>query len=458
MQLRRVTLTHDPIDQRQIADVGVGIAVGQPRKGQFGTARRHDARVRRLLQDVATQAVRIGQQDAAPVQIADAQHGRAAAGGDDHIGNGDEGLAEHPIVAEVGRVVGNAHDRVDVTASQLFAGVEPVMRRHVVQVRAHIAQQTQVLGRHPAGLVGSIEERQGRRIRCERQPQRGRQYTLLGIAQDHLRLHRPLRRLQPAPLQALPLGLGQRAQARVQRFGQRLLGIGHTEVQAFGRQVAGAQQRDIGQPLLGDQRRRHVGIADVHIRFALANHGQRGSGIGGDHAPGCGKARAHFLAGDELTLGDHPQAAQVGIGRGPGIARATDQGQWRIGIGTRVDHAAGAVGGQGDVHHHVDFAPACRIQHIGPVAVHPHLDLHAQLLGKQAQVVVSQPDRFAVAHRFERRPAAVVHPQDDGRVPAKPLALPGRQGRRRGGGYRHACRHCEHEQHQPANDVDTHAA
>ncbi|MNV16141.1 hypothetical protein D3C71_1068950 [compost metagenome] len=458
VQLRRVPIADDAIHDRQIADVGVSVPVGQPRQGELAAAGRYDARVRRLLQDVPAQAVRVGQQDAAPVQVTHAQHRRAATGGHDHVGHGDEGLAEYPIITEVGGVVGNAHDRVDFATAQLLAGVEPVMRGYMIQLRAQVAQQAQVFGGDAAGLARTVEERQRRRVRCERQPQGCCQHALFGIAENHLRLHRPLRGLQPAPLQALTFALGQRGQSHVQGFGQGLLGIGHTEVQALRRQIAGAQQHHISQPSLGDQGGDHVGIADIHGGVALAQDRQCGGSIGGDHAAGRRKARAHLFAGDELTFGDHAQAAQIGIGRRPRITRPADQRQRRSGIGARVDHAAGAVGGQGDVHHHVDFAAAGRIQHIGPIAVHPHLHLHAQLLRQQAQVVVPQTDRFAIAHGFERRPAAVVHAQDDGRVPPKPLALPGRQGGGAGGGCRHAPRYCEHTQHQPANDVDTHAA
>ncbi|MNN20787.1 hypothetical protein D3C81_1340820 [compost metagenome] len=270
----------------------------------------------------------------------------------------------------------------------------------------------------------------------------------------------PLQRVQPARGDGLAFGAGHPGKRAIKRFGQRLPGIGNAEMQALRRQVTGAQQADLVQSVRGDGGAGYVGIADIHIRIVATDHGERGQRVRCADPARRGKPRTHAVAGHELALGDHAQPVQVRILRGARVIVATDHGQRCFRVRTGVDHAAGAVGGQRDIHHQVHFAAAGRLQHLAPTAVGPYLHAQTQSFGEQAQIVIAQALRLTRLQRLERRPAAVVNAQCDGSVLCKPFALAGRKRRGRRGlaGALRPHRHDgQNQQYQPADNRSTHA-
>ncbi len=396
LQAAGETTAQQVVDHRQIAHVGIGLAIKQPLHRLFRTACRHDPGLRCLLQHVAPHTLGIGQQHALALQVRHAQQGWAVDAADDHVRHTDEGLAEHPIRPQVARIGRNSHHRLQLATAGLLAHLIPVVAALRLQVGAGLHQTAQVLTGQAAGLALLVGERQRRRVRCETDLQRLFQHPLLGPAQRHLRRCRPLRWRQPALHQGIALGLAGRSQGQIQRFCQRLLAVGYTEVQAFGRQIARPQQHHALQALGGDQFGGDIGIADIDISFVVSDHLECRQRAVCDKLTGLWKTRAHLRAGQEILLDHHPQSIQIGIVRGTQVVGAAHQGQRCLAIGGGIDHAAGAVGTQTDIHHHIDLATTCRIQHGGPIRKTTGLDLHTQLTGKKRQIIRTQTHLLAI--------------------------------------------------------------
>ncbi len=327
-----------------------------------------------------------------------------------------------------------------------------------LQVGAGLQQAAQVFAGQAAGVAILVGERQWRRVRREADPQRLLQYPLLGLAQRQLCRCRPPRRWQPALRQRIALGLAGRGQRQVQRFGQWLLAVGNAEVQSLRREIAGAQQHDALQVLAGDQFGGHIGIADVNVGLVVSDHLQGRQRVVCDKLARMRKAGAHLGPGQEVLLDHHPQSVQIGIVGGTQVIRAPHQGQRGLAIGGGVDHAAGAVGTEPDVHHHINFATTCRIQHGCPVGVAPCLHLHAQLTGKKRQIIRTQANLLAITEGLERWPATVILTHDDARMGGQVLALQGAERQRPGHRLRQRCRQRQYDQQQdqPANSPATH--
>ncbi len=458
LQAPREAVAQQMVNQCQVAYVGIGVAIDQALQGLFRAACRDDPRLRRLLQHIATHAFRIGQQHPFALQVGQAQQRRAVTPADDHVRHADEGLAEHPVRAQVARIGRNAHHRLQLAATRLLAHLVPVMAVFHLQVGASLQQAPQVFAGQATGVAILVRERQRRRVRREADLQRLLQYPFLGLAQRQLCRCRPLRRWQPALHQRIALGLAGRSQCQVQCFGQRLLAVGNTEVQPFGRQIAGAQQHDPLQVLACDQFGGHVGIADVNVCLVVSDHLQRRQRAVCDKLSCPGKARPHLRAGQEVLLDHHPQSIQVGDVGGTQVIRASHQGQRCLAIGGGIDHAAGAVGTETDIHHYIDLATTCRIQHGCPVGIAPCLHLHAQLTGEKRQIIRAQADLLAITEGLERRPATVILAHDDARMRGKVLAL--QRAERQKPRHRLCQRRRQHQhgqqQDQPANSPATH--
>ncbi len=275
------------------------------------------------------------------------------------------------------RVVGNAHHRIELATAGLLAGVVPIVAVFDVQRGTRRLKALQELACQPARLPVPVGERQRRRIGRVGDLHPLLEDLLLGLAQGQLCRRGPLRRGQPVPCEGIALCLAGTGQGHIQCVGQGLLHRGDGEVQPLRRQVAGAQQHHALQRRARNQRGRDVGIADEDIGLVVFDHLEGRRCIVRDNLARPRVPGPDLRPGEEIALDHHAQIVQVGVARRTQIPRAAYQRQGRFGVGGGRDQAVRAVGVEGDVHHHVDFAAARRIQHGTPVRVLARFNLHA---------------------------------------------------------------------------------
>ncbi|MNN47868.1 hypothetical protein D3C81_1623090 [compost metagenome] len=167
-------------------------------------------------------------------------------------------------------------------------------------------------------------------------------------------------------------------------------------------------QADAGNADFGNQGRRHIGIAQVHVSAPIGHHLQRFARGLGQHMDRLGIA----LLGDgregEVAFSNQSQASQIRFACGTPILQPGHQRHRCFGILPGEDHAAGALGGQRDIHHDVHFTGTGGLQHLGPTGIAASGHLEPQPVGCLGQVVVGQPRRLAVLYALEGQPDVIV--------------------------------------------------
>ncbi|MNV42992.1 hypothetical protein D3C71_1346950 [compost metagenome] len=372
MQLTGIVFAQESVHHREIADIRIGLARPHTLQAVLRIARPYHDHGRRLRPQQRPETVRVRQRHPTAIEVAHIKHAATAAAvtDNDHVRDRQERLAEHPLLAQCDRVIGQPYHRIKATVADCIPDQMPAVQFQWPEfARTRGAQAFQIFTGNATGLPFLIGEGDGRPCGCKTDVQRLLQHLALAGGQRQLATARPLQRFQPLRLDGTASRLGDGLQGDIQRLGQRLAGVGDAEMQLLRWHIAlplQADTRDIG---LGDQRRSHVGVAQVNIGKAVAHHLQGLAGglrlqMDGSRVALAGNARQH-----KITLGHQAQACQFGIARGAAILEAAHQRHRCFGILPGEDHATGALGGQRDIHHDVHLTGAGCLQYLGPIGI-----------------------------------------------------------------------------------------